>query len=102
VKTASTELFGIQHPISRAACIRSLCRLAGGRIHAGGLGIITGLPRRRLNVVAKESAHGRDITDKRSRNLTLPPSFPAPPYPEYIAADHEGGVKAGVTAGRSP
>ena len=30
------------------------------------------------------------------------PSFAAPPYPEYIAAIREGGVKIVETAGRSP
>src|SRR5438445_8937635 len=35
-------------------------------------------------------------------NLTFLPSFTAPPYPEYIAAIKEGGVKAVETAGRSP
>src|SRR4029079_18053012 len=34
--------------------------------------------------------------------LTFLPSFTAPPYPEYIAAIKEGGVKAVETAGRSP
>lgn len=35
-------------------------------------------------------------------NLTFLPAFQAPPYPEYIAALIEGGIKAVETAGRSP
>jgi nitronate monooxygenase len=35
-------------------------------------------------------------------NLTFLPAFTSPPYPEYIAAIREGGVKAVETAGRSP
>jgi nitronate monooxygenase len=35
-------------------------------------------------------------------NLTFLPSFTAPPYPEYIAAIREGGIKVVETAGRSP
>jgi nitronate monooxygenase len=35
-------------------------------------------------------------------NLTFLPTFSAPPYPEYIAAIVEGGIKAVETAGRSP
>jgi nitronate monooxygenase len=35
-------------------------------------------------------------------NLTFLPAFTTPPYPEYIAAIKEGGIKAVETAGRSP
>ena len=35
-------------------------------------------------------------------NLTFLPSFADPPYPEYIAAIREGGVRVVETAGRSP
>ena len=43
------------------------------------------------------------MTDKPfGVNLTFLPSFSAPPYPEYIAAIREGGVKVVETAGRSP
>jgi nitronate monooxygenase len=35
-------------------------------------------------------------------NLTFLPTFSSPPYPEYIAAVKEGGVKVVETAGRSP
>jgi nitronate monooxygenase len=53
--------------------------------------------------LAKEIARCRDMTDKPfGVNLTFLPSFTAPPYPEYIAAIREGGVKVVETAGRSP
>jgi nitronate monooxygenase len=43
------------------------------------------------------------MTDKPfGVNLTFLPSFTAPPYPEYIAAIREGGVRIVETAGRSP
>src|SRR5258706_1492900 len=35
-------------------------------------------------------------------NLPFLPAFSAPPYPEYIAAIREGGIKIVETAGRSP
>ena len=45
----------------------------------------------------------RDMTNKPfGVNLTFLPSFSAPPYPEYIAAIREGGVKVVETAGGSP
>jgi nitronate monooxygenase len=54
-------------------------------------------------LLAKEIARCRDMTDKPfGVNLTFLPTFSAPPYPEYIAAIREGGVKVVETAGRSP
>src|SRR5882757_2671672 len=71
--------------------------------NAGGLGIITGLTQKTPELLAKEIARCRDMTDKPfGVNLTFLPSFTAPPYPEYIAAIREAGVKAVETAGRSP
>jgi len=43
------------------------------------------------------------MTDKPfGVNLTFLPTFTKPPYPEYIQAIVEGGIKAVETAGRSP
>src|SRR5271165_7299471 len=71
--------------------------------NAGGLGIITGLTQKTPELLAKEIAKCRDMTDKPfGVNLTFLPAFTSPPYPEYIAAIKEGGVKAVETAGRSP
>src|SRR5271165_7166609 len=71
--------------------------------NAGGLGIITGLTQKTPELLAKEIAKCRDMTDKPfGVNLTFLPAFTSPPYPEYIAAIIEGGVKAVETAGRSP
>jgi NAD(P)H-dependent flavin oxidoreductase YrpB (nitropropane dioxygenase family) len=71
--------------------------------NAGDLGIITGLTQKTPELLAREIARCRDMTDKPfGVNLTYLPSFTAPPYPEHIAATREGGVKAMETAGRSP
>jgi nitronate monooxygenase len=104
VKTAITELFGIQHPIIQGGMhYVGLAELAAAVSNAGGLGIITGLTQRTPELLAKEIARCRDMTDKPfGVNLTFLPSFTAPPYPEYIAAIKEGGVRAVETAGRSP
>jgi nitronate monooxygenase len=104
VKTAITELFGIQHPIIQGGMhYVGFAELAAAVSNAGGLGIITGLTQRTPELLAKEIARCRDMTDKPfGVNLTFLPSFTAPPYPEYIAAIKEGGVKAVETAGRSP
>src|SRR5690349_4961463 len=77
--------------------------LAAAVSNAGGLGIITGLTQKTPELLAKEIARCRDMTDQPfGVNLTFLPTFAAPPYPEYIAAIVEGGIKAVETAGRSP
>jgi NAD(P)H-dependent flavin oxidoreductase YrpB (nitropropane dioxygenase family) len=104
VKTAITDLFGIQHPIIQGGMhYVGFAELAAAVSNAGGLGIITGLTQKSPELLAKEIARCRDMTDKPfGVNLTFLPSFTAPPYPEYIAATKEGGVKIVETAGRSP
>jgi NAD(P)H-dependent flavin oxidoreductase YrpB (nitropropane dioxygenase family) len=104
VKTAITEMFGIQHPIIQGGMhYVGFAELAAAVSNAGGLGIITGLTQRTPELLAKEIARCRDMTDKPfGVNLTFLPAFSAPPYPEYIAAIREGGIKIVETAGRSP
>ena len=104
MKTAITELFGIQHPIIQGGMhYVGFAELAAAVANAGGLGIITGLTQRTPELLAREIARCREMTDKPiGVNLTFLPSFTAPPYPEYIAAIREGGVRIVETAGRSP
>ena len=104
MKTAITELFGIEHPIIQGGMhYVGFAELAAAVSNAGGLGIITGLTQSTPEQLAKEIARCRDMTDKPfGVNLTFLPTFTAPPYPEYIAAIREGGVRIVETAGRSP
>ena len=104
MKTAITELFGIEHPIIQGGMhFVGFAELAAAVSNAGGLGIITGLTQKTPELLAREIARCRDMTDKPfGVNLTFLPTFAAPPYPEYIAAIVEGGIKAVETAGRSP
>src|SRR5215472_10999397 len=104
MKTAITELFGIQHPIIQGGMhYVGFAELAAAVSNAGGLGIITGLTQKTPELLAKEIARCRGMTNKPfGVNLTFLPSFTAPQYPEYIAAIREGGVKIVETAGRSP
>lgn len=104
MKTAITELFGIEHPIIQGGMhFVGFAELAAAVSNAGGLGIITGLTQKTPELLAKEIGRCRDMTDKPfGVNLTFLPAFSAPPYPEYIAAIVEGGIKAVETAGRSP
>src|SRR5213596_1836737 len=104
MKTRITEMFGIEHPIIQGGMhYVGFAELAAAVSNAGGLGIITGLTQRTPELLAREIARCRDMTDKPiGVNLTFLPTFTAPPYPEYIAAIREGGVKIVETAGRSP
>jgi len=104
MKTAITELFGIQHPIIQGGMhFVGFAELASAVSNAGGLGIITGLTQKTPELLAKEIKKCQDMTDKPfGVNLTFRPTCAAPPYPEYIAAIKEAGIKAVETAGRSP
>jgi NAD(P)H-dependent flavin oxidoreductase YrpB (nitropropane dioxygenase family) len=104
MKTRITELFGIEHPIIQGGMhYVGFAELAAAVSNAGGLGIITGLTQRTPELLAKEIARCREITDKPfGVNLTFLPTFSEPPYPEYIDAIREGGVRIVETAGRSP
>src|SRR5687767_14193339 len=97
-------MFGIEHPIIQGGMhYVGFAELAAAVSNAGGLGIITGLTQRTPELLAREIARCRDMTDKPfGVNLSFLPSFSAPPYPEYIAAIREGGIKIVETAGRSP
>ena len=104
MKTAITELFGIQHPIIQGGMhYVGFAEMAAAVSNAGGLGIITGLTQQTPELLAKEISRCHDMTDKPfGVNLTFLPTLSAPPYPEYIAAIREGGIKAVETAGRNP
>lgn len=104
MKTRITELFQIQHPIIQGGMHHvGFAELAAAVSNAGGLGIITGLTQPTPEDLAQEIARCHEMTDKPfGVNLTFLPSFNAPPYPEYIQAIIDGGVKVVETAGRSP
>jgi NAD(P)H-dependent flavin oxidoreductase YrpB (nitropropane dioxygenase family) len=104
MKTRITEMLGIGHPIIQGGMhFVGFAELAAAVSNAGGLGIITGLTQQTPELLAKEIARCREMTDKPfGVNLTFLPAFSKPPYPEYIRAIIEGGVKVVETAGRNP
>ncbi len=104
MKTRITELLGIEHPIIQGGMhYVGFAELAAAVSNAGGLGIITGLTQKTPELLAKEIAKCREMTDKPfGVNLTFLPTFAKPPYPEYIRAIIEGGIKVVETAGRNP
>ena len=104
MKTRITELFGIAHPIIQGGMhFVGLAELASAVSNAGGLGMITGLTLRTPELLSKEIARCRTMTDKPfGVNLTFLPTVTSPDYPGYIRAIIEGGVKAVETAGNNP
>src|SRR5436190_23700230 len=96
MKTKITELFAIEHPIIQGGMhYVGFAELAAAVSNAGGLGIITGLTQKSPELLAKEIARCRDMTDKPfGVNLTFLPSVTPPDYPGYVRAIREGGVKA--------
>ncbi|GMN12448.1 NAD(P)H-dependent flavin oxidoreductase [Altererythrobacter sp. MTPC7] len=104
MKTAITEMFGIQHPIIQGGMhYVGFAEMAAAVSNAGGLGIITGLTQGTPEKLANEIAKCRDMTDKPfGVNLTLLPTLTPPDYPGLVKAIIEGGVKVVETAGRNP
>ena len=104
MKTRITDLFGIQHPIIQGGMhYVGFAELAAAVSNAGGLGVITALTQKTPELLAREIARCREMTDKPfGVNLTFLPAFVEPPYPEYIDAIIAGGVRIVETAGRNP
>ena len=104
MKTRITELLGVEYPIVQGGLhFVGLAELAGAVSNAGGLGIITGLTQRTPELLAREIARCREITDKPfGVNLTFLPTLATPDYPGYIKAIIDGGVKVVETAGNNP
>ncbi len=104
MKTRITELFGIRYPIIQGGMhFVGLAELASAVSNAGGLGMITALTQPTPEKLAAEIRRCREMTDKPfGVNLTFLPALFQPPYPEYVQAIVEGGVRIVETAGRSP
>jgi NAD(P)H-dependent flavin oxidoreductase YrpB (nitropropane dioxygenase family) len=104
MKTAITEMFGIQHPIIQGGMhYVGFAEMAAAVSNAGGLGIITGLTQKTPADLANEIARCKDMTDKPfGVNVTFLPTVNAPDYPGIIKVIIDGGVKVVETAGNNP
>lgn len=104
LKTAVTELLGIEHPIVQGGMMHvGRAELAAAVSNAGALGIITALTQPTPEDLVKEIKRCREMTDKPfGVNVTLLPTIKPVPYDEYVRAIIDGGVKIVETAGRSP
>lgn len=104
MKTAITEMFGIEHPIIQGGMhYVGFAEMAAAVSNAGGLGIITGLTQGTPEKLANEIARCKDMTDKPfGVNLTILPTLTPPDYPGLVKAVIDGGVPVVETAGRNP
>ena len=104
MKTAITEMFGIEHPIIQGGMhYVGFAEMAAAVSNAGGLGIITGLTLGTPEKLADEIARCKDMTDKPfGVNLTILPTLTPPDYPGLVKAVIDGGVRIVETAGRNP
>jgi NAD(P)H-dependent flavin oxidoreductase YrpB (nitropropane dioxygenase family) len=104
MKTRITELFGIRYPIVQGGMhFVGFAEMAAAVSNAGGLGLITGLTQKTPELLAREIARCKELTDQPfGVNLTFLPTLASPPYPEYIDAIASSGVRIVETAGRSP
>jgi len=104
LKTAVTEMLGIEHPIVQGGMMHvGRAELASAVSNAGGLGILTALTQPTPDDLRKEIARCREMTDKPfGVNITLLPTINPVPYDEYAQAAIDGGIKVIETAGRSP
>ena len=104
MKTAITEMFGIQHPIIQGGMhYVGFAEMAAAVSNAGGLGIITALTQKTPADLANEIARCKDLTDKPiGVNVTFLPTVNAPDYPAIIKAIIDGGVTVVETAGNNP
>ncbi len=104
MKTAITEMFGIQHPIIQGGMhYVGFAEMAAAVSNAGGLGIITALTQKTPADLANEIARCKDMTDKPiGVNVTFLPTVNAPDYPAIIKTIIDGGVTVVETAGNNP
>jgi nitronate monooxygenase len=97
MKTRITELFGIKHAHHPGAAWHFVGFARAWRRRyrmAGGLGIITGLTQKTPELLAKEIAKCRGLTDKPvRRNSDLPARIHSAAYPNISPPSREGGVK---------
>jgi nitronate monooxygenase len=104
IRTAFTDLFGVQHPIVQGG-MQWVGRapLVAAVADAGALGMLTALTQPTPEELVREIARTRDLTDQPfGVNLTILPTITPPPYDEFRQAIVESGIKAVETAGSNP
>lgn len=104
MKTAITEMFGIEYPIVQGGMhYVGFAEMAAAVSNAGGLGFITGLTQSTPEKLADEIARCKDMTDKPfGVNITFLPTTTKVDYPGIVKAVIDSGIKIVETAGNNP
>ncbi|HEX3367257.1 nitronate monooxygenase family protein [Phenylobacterium sp.] len=104
MRTAFTDLFGVEHPIVQGGMQWvGRAELVAAVANAGALGFITALTQPTPEALYREILRCREMTDRPfGVNLTNLPAINPPPLAEYRRAIIEGGVKIVETAGYRP
>ena len=104
IKTAITEMFGVQTPIVMGGMTGvGYGDLVAAVANAGALGFITAHMYPSGDALLEEIQRVRKLTDQPyGVNLTLLPSINPIPYDDYREAIIAGGVTVVETAGRAP
>ena len=104
IRTAITEMFGIERPIVQGGLMWiARAELAAAVANAGGIGFMTALTFQEPEDLRAEIHKCRQMTDKPfGVNLTFLPSLRTIDYPAYIKVCIEEGIKFIETAGRNP
>jgi NADH:quinone reductase (non-electrogenic) len=101
IKTALTELVGIEHPIVQGGMQWvAKAELVAAVANAGALGFLTALTQPSPEALMKEIQRCRDMTDKTfGVNITNLPTINPTPLAEYRQVVIEAGVKVVETVG---
>ncbi|WP_280116394.1 NAD(P)H-dependent flavin oxidoreductase [Burkholderia pseudomallei] len=104
MRTRITELLDIRYPIVQGGMQWvGRAELAAAVSNAGGLGIVTALTQPTPDALRNEIARTRELTTRPfGVNLTILPTITPPPYPEYVDAIVDSGVRIVETAGNNP
>lgn len=104
MQTRVTSLLGIRYPIVQGGMQWvGRAELASAVSNAGGLGMITALTQPTPDALAREVERCRGMTAAPfGVNLTTLPSIQPPPYPAYVEAIVDAGVRIVETAGNTP
>lgn len=104
LKTAITELFGIERPIVQGGLMWIAgAELAAAVANAGGIGFMTALSFDKPEKLRAEIRKCRQMTDRPfGVNLTFLPSLRTIDYPAYIDICVQEGIRFIETAGRNP
>jgi nitronate monooxygenase len=97
-------MFGVRHPLVCGGMTGlGTAELIGPVAEAGAMGFLTALTQPTPELLVKEIARTRELTDQPfGVNLTILPTIQPVPYAEYRAAIIESGIRVVETAGADP